>query len=68
MNFGKWEILFWMPRSWLWSKGVYPNRREPEFKFWNFGMIELRYFAAFNKKKVCKRCGQNMPASRDLNK
>jgi hypothetical protein len=69
VNLGKWEIVFWpWLRCWLWNWGYYPNKRKPFFFFINFGIIELRYFAAFNKKKVCKRCGQEMPASTTLDK
>ena len=64
MNFGKWEVLFWvMPRSWGFNWGYWPNKRNAEFYFVNVAFIELRYFGAFNKKKVCKRCGQEMPAN-----
>ena len=62
MNFGKWEILFWMPPpswAWWWNHGWWPNARDKEFYFWNFLFIEVRHFAAFNKK-VCKKCGKEV--------
>jgi hypothetical protein len=69
MNLGKWEIVFWpWLRHWLWNWGYYPNKRKPIFFFINFGAIELRHFGAYNKKEVCKRCGQDMPASMRLDK
>ena len=59
MNLGKWEILFWIaPRSWLCNWGYYPNTRDPVFFFVNILFIEVRYFGAYNQKKVCKKCGK----------
>ena len=69
MNFGKWEILFWMPPSaWCFNWGYFPNARDPEFFFVNILFLELRHFGAYNKKKVCKRCGQEMPESNTVDK
>ena len=69
MNFGKFEILFWMPPSaWCFNWGYYPNARDPEFYFVNILFLELRFRGQFNKKRVCKRCGQDMPASTTLDK
>ena len=69
MNLGKWEIPFWMPPSaWCLNWGYYPNARDKEFFFVNLLFIEIRHFGAFNKKKVCKKCGQNMPKSNRIDK
>lgn len=64
VRIGKWQILSWpIGMGWLLNYGYWPNTRNPMFKFWNFLFIEVRYFGAFNKKKVCKKCGQELPES-----
>jgi len=71
MNFGKLEILFWMPPrhwAWWWNHGWWPNARDPVFYFWNILFLEVKHFGAYNKKKVCKRCRQEMPASTTIDK
>ena len=69
MKIDKWEILFWMPPSaWCLNWGYFPSARDPSFFFVNILFVEIRYFAAFHKKKVCKRCGQDLPASREIDK
>ena len=61
MKLNKWEIVCWLPLvTLLWNWGYYPNEREPEFRFWNFGFIEIRHFGAYNEKKVCKKCGKEV--------
>lgn len=45
MKWRNWEVVFWMPpTAWMWNKGLYPNEREPLFKFWNFLFIEIRRY------------------------
>ena len=59
----KWHIITWpISMGWMFNWGLWPNDRYPTFKFWNIGFIEVRHFVAF-KKKVCKRCGQDLPAN-----
>lgn len=43
MNIGKWQILAWS-WGWYWNKGYWPDRKNPIFKFWNIGLIEIRKF------------------------
>ena len=61
MKFSKYELLFWMPvSSWCLNWGYFPNARDPEFFFINILFLEIRYFGAYNEKKVCKKCGKEV--------
>ena len=61
MKIGSWQILSWpIGMGWFFNYGYWPNNRTPMFKFWNLLFIEIRHFGAFNKKKVCKKCGKEV--------
>lgn len=55
MNIGKFQVIFWK-WGWLRSKGYFPNKYLPIFKFWNLGFIEIRkFFYGRSKNEIYKK-------------
>lgn len=62
MKWRNWEVvLFWPPHSW-WcvNWGLWPNEREPEYRFLNILFLQVRMFLP-PKESVCNKCGQELP-------
>jgi len=62
MKWRNWEVVHWPLDTawWCFNWGYWPNKRKPEFKFWNIGPLEIRQKVT-PKESACKKCGQELP-------